>query len=51
MFQPVGNKPLCKEKRIHRIMNINHVWFIPKATEKPTEGRHRKSSDVKKNIG
>ena len=37
---------LCKEKRIEGIMNINHVWLIPKDAKKPTKDRHKKSGET-----
>ena len=32
---------LCKENRIEGVLNINRVWLIPNAAEKPADARRK----------
>ena len=32
---------LCKENRIDGIINVNHVWLIPKDAKKPADARKK----------
>ena len=32
---------LCKENRIEGVLNVNRVWLIPNAAEKPADARRK----------
>ena len=32
---------LCKQNRISGVSKIGYMWLIPKAAEKPTDGRRK----------
>ena len=32
---------LCKQNRIPGVSKIGYMWLIPKAAEKPTDGRRK----------